>query len=200
MTLFESLQQDHLKKYQAQQQVITYLEMSTDSNSKPDDLPEEPCTVRAGHPHALELCWERLFQVTNKTKWAAPGFQWLKQTRQRDRTSVWKKCNTNIGVCAGQWSRLAAHAMSTACRVMSFRLGNRSRVGTREGLEKQATGGEFDRLLHTSQCIRSAPPVRTSHLHPFSAENPALGPLQSYALHLKVLIVIVPDREENDPV
>lgn len=88
--------------------------MSVDSNGKPNDLPEEPCGFRAGHPRALGLCWERLFQVTNKIKWAPPEFQWLKQTGQRDGTSLWKKHSANTGALCwpAEPTRKACHEHS----------------------------------------------------------------------------------------
>lgn len=95
-----------------------------------------------------------------------------------------------LELCAGQRSRLGKHAMSTACRVMQFQLGNRRWGRMKEGLGKQAIGGEFDRLLHIGQFIKSAAPsTMISHFHPSKRESPALGPHQPFTLPLEVLII-----------
>lgn len=80
--------------------------------------------------------------------------------------------------------------MSTACRVMQFQLGNRNGERMKEGLGKQAIGGEFDRLLHVGQFIKSATlPTFISHFHPSKSESAALGPHQPFTLPLGVLII-----------
>lgn len=154
--------------------------MSIDSNGKPNDLPEEPCGFRAGHPRALGLCWERLFQVTNKINWVLPEFQWLKQTGRRDGTSLWKKLSANTGALCwpAELTRKACHEHSLQGDAVPIRQQTR---GENEGRFGKASnrGRVWSSPAHRSVYQISNPSHLDLSLSPIQKGEPSPGTLST---------------------